>query len=120
MEINDDPNDWKANKTKPGVSPASTAAKPTGQTALSDAQLDEALAKIASTKGGGGNYRVSIVDLLKLCGLGSDLAYRTKLAEKLKVNAGPHGSAEQNTALLKAVRAALAANGGAVPDSLKV
>jgi hypothetical protein len=37
----------------------------------------------------------------------------------LGVNAGPHGSAEQNIALHKAVMQKLAENGGKVPDSLK-
>ena len=35
------------------------------------------------------------------------------------MNAGPHGSAEQNIALHKAVLKKLQENGGKVPDSLK-
>lgn len=66
--------------------------------------VDEALDKLAREKGGGGNYKTSIVDLLKLLGQESSLAARTKLAGELGVNAGPHGSAEQNIALHKAVK----------------
>ncbi|MBP3709297.1 MAG: DUF3597 domain-containing protein [Treponema sp.] len=87
--------------------------------ALTDSELETVLANLASQKGGGGNYKVSIVDLLKLLGLDSSLAARKVLAEKLNVNAGEHGSAEQNTALHKAVLQALAANGGEVPANLK-
>ena len=61
----------------------------------------------------------SIVDLLKLLDLDSSLDARKELAAELSVNAGAHGSAEQNIALHKAVMRKLAENGGKVPDSLK-
>jgi hypothetical protein len=77
------------------------------------------LAKLAESKGGGGNYRTSIVDLLKLLDLDSSLAARKELATELNVRAGADGSAEQNIALSKAVMAKLAENGGKVPDSLR-
>lgn len=70
-------------------------------------------------KGRRRNYRTSIVDLLKLLDLDSSLDARKELAQELKVNAGAHGSAEQNIALQKAVMRELAKNGGKVPDSLK-
>ena len=69
--------------------------------------------------GGGGNWRTSIVDLLKLLDLDSSLDARKELAGELGVNAGPHGSAEQNIALIKAVWGALEKNGGVVPASLR-
>lgn len=77
------------------------------------------LVQIAELKGGGGNWRTSIVDLLKLLDLDSSLDARKELAGELGVNAGPHGSAEQNIALQKAVWDALAKNGGVVPASLR-
>ena len=77
------------------------------------------LEQLAATKGGGGNWRTSIVDLLKLLDLDSSLAARKDLAEELGVHAGPHGSAEQNIALSGAVWAKLAENGGQVPASLR-
>jgi hypothetical protein len=90
-----------------------------GQNALQRVDVEAVLVQIASKKGGGGNYRTSIVDLLKLLDLDSDLAARKELAEELNVHAGDHGSAEQNVALHKAVMRKLAENGGKVPDSLK-
>ena len=74
---------------------------------------------LAARKGGGGNWRTSIVDLLKMLDLDSSLDARKELAAELGVNAGPHGSAEQNIALQKAVMRELEKNGGKVPASLK-
>ena len=67
----------------------------------------------------GGNYRSSIVDLLKLLDLDSSVAARKELADELGIHAGADGSAEQNIALHKAVMDKLADNGGIVPDSLR-
>lgn len=74
---------------------------------------------MAEMKGGGGNYKTSIVDLLTLLDLDSSLTARKELAEELGVHAGDPGTAEQNIALHKAVIAKLAENGGVVPDSLR-
>ena len=73
---------------------------------------------MAAKKGGGGNWRTSIVDLLKLLDLDSSLDARKTLGKELNVSAGADGSAEQNIALSKAVWAKLAENGGKV-DALK-
>lgn len=89
------------------------------QAPLQNVDVDAVLANMAKQKGGGGNYRESIVDLLKLLDLDSSLDARKELAKELGVNAGAHGSAEQNIALQKAVMRKLAENGGKVPDSLK-
>lgn len=96
-----------------GSAPAGASA------ALQDVDVEAVLAQMAAQKGGGGNYRTSIVDLLKLLDLDSSLAARKELAEELNVNAGAHGSAEQNIALHKAVMQKLAENGGKVPESLR-
>jgi hypothetical protein len=77
------------------------------------------LAQMAAKKGGGGNYRTSIVDLLKMLDLDSSLDARKQLATELNVNAGAPGTAEQNIALQKAVMRELAKNGGKVPASLR-
>ena len=90
-----------------------------GQRPLQNVDVDAILKEMASKKGGGGNYRESIVDLLKLLDLDSSLDERKELAQELGVNAGAHGSAEQNIALHKAVMKKLAENGGKVPDSMK-
>ena len=108
----------------PGAQPTTTAssqpsAQPGQQARLQNVDVDNVLADMASKKGGGGNYRESIVDLLKLLDLDSSLNARKELAQELNVNAGAHGSAEQNIALHKAVMRKVAENGGRVPDSMK-
>ncbi|MEO7602043.1 MAG: DUF3597 domain-containing protein [Sphingomicrobium sp.] len=77
------------------------------------------LANMAEAKSGGGNYKTSIVDLLKLLDLDSSLDARRELGEELGVHAGENGSAEQNIALHKAVMQKLAENGGIVPADLR-
>ena len=101
--------------TQPSAAPgASVSTQP-----LQAVDVDVVLTKLASSKGGGGNWRTSIVDLLKLLDLDSSLAARKDLAQELSVRAGADGSAEQNIALSKAVMKKLAENGGKVPESLK-
>jgi hypothetical protein len=86
---------------------------------LQAVDVDAVLTKLALSKGGGGNWRTSIVDLLKLLDLDSSLDARKDLAQELNVRFGINGSAEQNIALSKAVMQKLAENGGNVPESLK-
>jgi len=92
-----------------------STATPTGMQVDVEAILEQK----AEAKGGGGNWRTSIVDLLKLLDIDSSLDARKELATELNVNAGAHGSAEQNIALSRAVWRKLAENGGNVPASLK-
>lgn len=80
--------------------------------------VDAVLTEMATLRPGG-NWRTSIVDLLKLLDLDSSLSARESLADELGVHAGPNGSAEQNIALHKAVMRKLADNGGVVPDELR-
>ena len=77
------------------------------------------LSEMAAAKGGGGSYKSSIVDLLKLLDLDSSLQARKELADELNVHVGADGSAEENIALHKAVMQKLAENGGVVPDDLR-
>jgi Domain of unknown function (DUF3597) len=81
--------------------------------------VEAVLISMASQKGGGGNWQTSIVDLLKLLDLDSSLSARKELGDELNVHAGADGSAEQNTALHKAVMQKIAENGGKVPASMK-
>ena len=97
----------------PAPAPTPTAAP------AASVDVEAVLVDLAASKGGGGNWRTSIVDLLKLLDLDSSLAARKELAEELNVHAGEHGSAEQNIALSKAVWQKLAENGGQVPASLR-
>jgi 3-oxoacyl-ACP reductase-like protein len=106
--------------TAPAATP--TAASPAAAPAPPPAPVDvEAVltALAAQAPGGGGNWRTSIVDLLKLLDLDSSLAARKELGQELGVHAGADGSAEQNIALQKAVWKKLAENGGQVPASLR-
>ena len=102
----------------PGVAPV---AKPAvAAPAAAPVDVEAVLSQMASgAAGGGGNWRTSIVDLLKLLDLDNDLAARKELATELGVNAGAPGTAEQNIALHKAVMSKLAANGGKVPASMQ-
>lgn len=97
--------------TEPAIADASPVAAPV--------DVEAVLSDLAVQKGGGGHWRSSIVDLLKLLDLDSSLAARRQLAEELQVHAGADGSAEQNMALSRAVWQQLAAHGGHVPESLK-
>ena len=103
-----------ATTTPPGAAPSNEAG-PTTAAVDVPAKLDAMAANHPEKL----NWRTSIVDLLKLLDMDSSLAARTELAEELNVNAGPHGSAEQNIALSKAVWRKLEENGGLVPDSLR-
>ena len=91
----------------------------TGPTPDQNVDVGAVLSEMAAGKDGGGNYKSSIVDLLKLLDLDSSLSARKELGEELGVNAGENGSSEQNIALHKAVMDKLAANGGVVPDDLR-
>ena len=113
-----------ASQPQTGAQPTTTApsqpsAQAGQQATLQNVDVDKVLADMAAKKGGGGNYRESIVDLLKLLDLDSSLNARKELAQELNVNAGAHGSAEQNIALHKAVMRKVAENGGKVPESMK-
>jgi len=102
-----------------GAQSGTQTASAASSAALQNVDVETVLAQLAQQKGGGGNYRQSIVDLLKLLDLDSSLAARKELAEELGVRAGADGSAEQNIALHKAVMRKVAENGGKVPASLR-
>jgi len=99
--------------------PAAAAAAPSQPSSMSQIDVEGVLEEMAKDKGGGGNWRSSIVDLLKVLDLDSSLAARKELAGELDVHAAADGSAEENIALHHAVMDKLAQNGGLVPDSLR-
>lgn len=112
--------------TAPAATPAATASPaaavdpapaPEPVASVDVGAVLEAMASMKDDKGG--NYKSSIVDLLKLLDLDSSLSARKELAEELAVHAGADGSAEQNIALHQAVIQKLADNGGIVPDNLR-
>ena len=101
------------------VGSAELAKAPAAQVAAAPVDVEAVLTAMAAGKvGGGGNWQISIVDLLKLLDLDSSLDARKQLADELGVHVGADGSAEENIALHKAVMEKLAANGGKVPAGL--
>ena len=64
------------------------------------------------------NWKVSIVDLLKLLGLDSSLGARKELATELGYSGDESDSAAMNVWLHKAVIKKLSENGGKVPADL--
>jgi len=108
-----------ADAASPAPAEAAAAPAPQADAPAQPVDVEAVLTEMADLKGGGGNWRTSIVDLLKLLDLDSSLQARKELADELNVHAGEAGTAEQNMALSKAVWAQLAANGGQVPDSLR-
>jgi hypothetical protein len=111
-----------AAQTAEGIPAAPGAATTTGSPTAPPAgsvDVEEVLTRLASQKGGGGNWTTSIVDLLKLLDLDSSLAARKELANELNIHVGADGTAEENIALHAGVMQKLAENGGKVPDSLK-
>lgn len=115
-----------ASAAQPSPSTASQPAAPpqpaTEATASPPPQavdVEAVLTELAESHGGGGNWRTSIVDLLKLLDLDSSLEARKELANELNVHVAGDGSAEENIALHRVVMHKLEENGGRVPDSLK-
>jgi hypothetical protein len=110
----------QAQPTAPVAAAPAPEATPAAQQPAASVDVGAVLEAMAGMKpDNGGNYRSSIVDLLKLLDLDSSLAARKDLAAELGVHAGEDGTAEQNIALHRAVMDKLAANGGIVPDSLR-
>ena len=111
----------KENAARPAA-PASTAAAPASATAVATpaatvdvaARLDEM--KKASTQTL--NWRESIVDLMKLVGIDSDITNRRALAHELGYTGDLNDSATMNVWLHKQVMQKLAENGGKVPANL--
>ena len=109
---------FDGSENDPDVAPPALDPAPPAP-AAEPVDVEAVLSAMAAEKGGKSDWRNSCVDLLKLLDLESSLDARKELAAELDVNAGAHGSAEQNIALHKAVMRKLAENGGKVPDDLK-
>ena len=90
------------------------AAKP-----ISQADLQSILEKLATDQSEKLDWKVSIVDLMKLLKLDSSFDERKKLAQELGYTGALNGSAEMNTWLHKQVMVKVAESGGKVPESLK-
>ncbi|HSW06335.1 DUF3597 domain-containing protein [Aquabacterium sp.] len=87
--------------------------------AISDVDVVAKLSDLAASHAEKLNWKVSIVDLMKLLGLDSSLAARKELATELGCPADKMGdSAQMNMWLHKTVLRKLADNGGNVPADL--
>ena len=77
--------------------------------------LDELSAKASEKL----NWKVSIVDLMKLVGIDSSLSARKELAKELHYDGDTNDSAAMNIWLHKQLMKKLAEHGGKIPDDLK-
>jgi hypothetical protein len=91
-----------------------TTAKP-----MTTDQVQDMIRKLADAQHEKYDWKVSIVDLMKLLNLDSSLSARKQLAQELGYKGELNGSAEMNTWLHKQVMTKLAESGGVVPESLK-
>ncbi|HET9013200.1 MAG TPA: DUF3597 domain-containing protein [Gemmatimonadaceae bacterium] len=99
----------------PAAAPASAAAVATPVAEVDvAARLDELKAASKQTL----DWRVSIVDLMKLLGIDSDITNRRALAHELGYTGDLNDSATMNVWLHKQVMKKLAENGGKVPANL--
>lgn len=99
--------------------PAATPAPTPAPAALPPVDVESILTALSAKNPGPANWRTSIVDLLKLLDLDSDLNSRKELAKELNYTGDTSDSAAMNIWLHKQVMAKLAANGGKVPADLK-
>ncbi len=112
----------------PGAAPAPGGAKPaaggpatasTGTAGGPAVDVEAVLTHLASQNREKLDWRVSIVDLMKLLNLDSSLHARKELAKELHYSGNTNDSASMNIWLHKQVMTKLAENGGKVPDLLK-
>ena len=102
----------------PQAAPASPAA-PAPPAAITVVDVMAKLDGLAAANPQKLNWKVSIVDLMKLLGLDSSLAERKELAAELGCPADKMGdSAQMNVWLHKTVLQKLADNGGNIPKEL--
>lgn len=112
-----------AAQAAPSAQPASAApsapATPAAPAAVTVVDVMAKLEGMAAASREKLNWKVSIVDLLKLLGLDSSLAARKELATELGCPAAKMGdSAQMNMWLHKTVLQKLAENGGNIPKEL--
>jgi hypothetical protein len=97
------------------VKPAAAAAAPAAVSSFDVAERLETMSKASSQKL---DWKSSIVDLMKLVGIDSDITNRRALAHELGYTGDLNDSATMNVWLHKAVMAKLAEHGGTVPANL--
>ncbi len=105
--------------TKPAVPGAATTTAGAAGAAKSSVDVAAVLDKLDEDSDESLDWRVSIVDLMKLLKLDSSLKSRKELATELKYTGDMGDSASMNIWLHKQVMTKLAENGGVVPADLK-
>jgi 3-oxoacyl-ACP reductase-like protein len=100
----------------PAPAPPTTAAAPK---AVSMATIEAALEDMASSSKQKLDWRNSIVDLMKLVGIDSDITNRRALAHELGYTGDLNDSATMNVWLHKEVMRRMAESGGEVPANLR-
>ena len=105
---------------KPAPQGTATAggAPATGK-AMTQADVEGMIRKIADAQSEKLDWQRSIVDLMKLLQLDSSFSARKQLAQELGYKGSLDGSVEMNVWLHKQVMTKLAESGGVVPESLK-
>lgn len=105
------------------IAPATTMATPLGAPSLvpvmERVDVEAILDKERADSGQDLDWRKSIVDLMKLCGLDPSLAHRKELALELGYKGDMNDSAAMNIWLHKAVMTKLEETGGQVPAELR-
>ncbi|MEQ1548884.1 MAG: DUF3597 domain-containing protein [Chakrabartia sp.] len=101
------------------AAPAPTAAAAPVAAAPQPVDVEAIMTAAAASVDYDSNWRTSIVDLMKLCGLDSSLGNRKELATELGFSGDMNDSASMNIWLHRQVMNKLAANGGFVPADLK-
>ncbi|HPS78339.1 MAG TPA: DUF3597 domain-containing protein [Thermoanaerobaculaceae bacterium] len=103
----------------PPESPVAAPIAPPAPTPIAVVDVVAKLEQLAAANPQKLNWRVSIVDLLKLLDIDSSFAARKEMAKELGCPAGLMAdSAQMNMWLHKTVLARIAANGGNVPKDL--
>ncbi len=100
----------------PPVGSTSAGSTPAGSMPAID--VEAVMNKLASESKEKLDWKVSIVDLMKLLGLDSSLSARKQLAKDLNYTGDTNNSASMNIWLHKQVMQKFAANGGKVPADL--
>src|ERR1700724_1597031 len=98
---------------------ATAGGAPATSKAMTQAEVEAMIKKIADGQSQKLNWQQSIVDLMKLLKLDSSLTARQHLAQELGYKGSLDGSAEMNIWLHKQVMTKLAESGGVLPESLK-
>lgn len=103
----------------PTSTPATAPASPAAPAAISEVDVVAKLEALSQSSPEKLNWKVSIVDLMKLLGMDSSLDARKALATELGCPADKMGdSAQMNMWLHKTVLKKLADNGGNIPANL--